>query len=601
MKPLEKTVLVPPLAFDPQQKSFKGALSLGSITIATILRQAGHQAHIADFSVPISGKDEEQIIGDLAQRIMESNPDTVGFSTVCGFFPLTLLVAQACKAFSPGVKIVLGGPQASVTHGAVLQHCPWVDVVVLGEADLTVARLWAVLGREAEMAEIPGIAFKADGGLRETGPAPRVADLDDLPIPDYDLAPEQLRLWHGVTPIEAGRGCPYGCSFCSTNSFWGRKSRAKSPERIHREIVGAQAGIKGDIISLVHDMIAGNRDVLQELCVMLSQLPERPRWECAARLDHLDAELLAAMAAAGCVAIFVGLESASQRGRDLVGKGLDFQRALATVRMIRNSGINPIVSFVIGFPDETEADLLETVSLALDLRCRLGFSSNVFMHLLAPMHNTPMFNRFKDRLVLGPLLNPDMCFFTFHAPQCMAMMRDHPDICSAGYHFRGGPIQRGDFVAMFLVLKQLLRCYHTLRLLRRLYGPGLARRLYGHLDRFSLADPETLHFADRLQDQTERCLEALFAPHERTVPYWRDLYGYEAGRIVFDQLESQGKRQGVRLRLAYDVRKILDLLEGPEDLPALSPMEDGLHLWLVAIGDRQLEVALPPALAAGLG
>lgn len=307
------------------------------------------------------------------------------------------------------------------------------------------------------------------------------------------------------------------------------------------------------------------------------------------------------MSSAGCVAIFVGLESASERIHALMEKGLDMEHALATLKLIHNSGINPIVSFIIGFPDETQAELLETLSLALELRCQLGFSSNIFMHILSPMHNTPILSRFEDRLVLGPLLNPDNCFLPFHAPQCMEMIRDHPDICTAGHHFDGGPIPRRNIVSIFFILKHLLRCYYTLRLLRRVFGSDLSRRLYEHLDQDPLDQEDTLHFADRLQSETERCLEALFAPHEKTVPYWRDLYRYESGRIVFDQLEIKGKREGIPLRLTYDVRRILEPLESPEPLPVLSPVEEGLHIWMVAIGDRQLEVVLPPALAAGLG
>src|SRR5262249_39806465 len=157
--------------------------------------------------------------------------DIFGLSTICSSYPLTLRLAELIRRTNPDAKIILGGPQASVVDVATMHSWPSIDVIVRGEADDTFPALLRILDSdEPGFDSVPGITFRRHDQVIRNANASVVESLDRLPVPAFDL---DLKIRErGGIHLEIGRGCPFACSFCSTNDFFRRNFRLKSPERM---------------------------------------------------------------------------------------------------------------------------------------------------------------------------------------------------------------------------------------------------------------------------------------------------------------------------------------------------------------------------------
>ncbi len=321
--------------------------------------------------------------------ILDQEPEVVGLTTMCNSYPQTLALARECRALDPTVKIVLGGPQATVVDLQTMERFGWCDAIVRNEADSSPRQ---VLGRWAggdDLEGVPGVTWRRpDDAIVRNVDAPLPQDLDSLPYPAFDRYPlDQVQV--GLAPIEAGRGCPYACTFCSTNEYFNRRYRIKSPQRLIAEMSFLHEQYGVDRFDLVHDMLTVDRRWVQKFCHALLDGGCEFRWGCSARVDRVD-DALSEMAAAGCVGIFFGVETGSQRMQSLVHKHLELDRVMPVMRTCINHDMAPTGSFIIGFPDETIDDAFDSFHMALDiLQCSPRTQAQ--MHLLAPLVGSPLY------------------------------------------------------------------------------------------------------------------------------------------------------------------------------------------------------------------
>jgi radical SAM superfamily enzyme YgiQ (UPF0313 family) len=207
-----------------------------------------------------------------------------------------LRLAHAIRQTNPQAKIILGGPQASVVDVATMKAFPCVDVIVRGEADDTFPVLLQRLDG-GEWESTPGITFRRDDEVIRNPNAPVVENMDRLPLPAFDL---DLRLRErGGVHLEIGRGCPFACTFCSTNDFFRRNFRLKSPARMIADIAALKNEYGINYFSLVHDMYTIDRKKVLAFCEAILASGEKFTWGCSARTDCIDDELLELMSRAG--------------------------------------------------------------------------------------------------------------------------------------------------------------------------------------------------------------------------------------------------------------------------------------------------------------
>jgi radical SAM superfamily enzyme YgiQ (UPF0313 family) len=356
--------------------------------------------------------------------------DFFGFSTVCSSYPLTLRIAAEVRQAHRTSTIALGGPQASVVDIATMRAYPYIDLVVRGEAEQTLPDLLDALAERRSLATIPGITFRReDGEIMRNPEAPLVLDLDALPFPAFHLFPDVRFCRH--FPLELGRGCPFACTFCSTNDFFRRRFRLKSPAHMIAEMRRVKQTYGISSFELVHDMFTVDRKRVVAFCEALLETKEEFIWGCSARTDCVDEELIALMAKAGCRGIFFGIETGSRRMQAIIDKGLELNDSAERVRSCDKFKIKTAVSLMAGFPEETMTDLRDTAAFFVD---SLRYDhADPQLSILAPLADTPIQKQHKDSLVL----NDDVADMSYRGwPQEFedhAMIAAHPEIFSSFY------------------------------------------------------------------------------------------------------------------------------------------------------------------------
>jgi hypothetical protein len=231
--------------------------------------------------------------------------------------------------------------------------------------------------------------------------APVIEDLDALPFPAFHLFPT-LKSCH-YAPLELGRGCPFACTFCSTNDFFRRNFRLKSPQKVIEQMRTVQRTYGIGTFDLVHDMFTVDRKRVVAFCEALLASGETFYWNCSARTDCIDEELIELMAEAGCRGIFFGIETGSQRLQHTILKKLDLEEARRMIACTDRVGIQTAVSLITGFPEETVEDVRDSVDFILD-SMRFDNAAPQF-HLLAPLVETPLFSQHRHELIFDDIVS----------------------------------------------------------------------------------------------------------------------------------------------------------------------------------------------------
>ncbi len=407
---------------------------LGPLTLAAILEEQGFDVSFVDLDCEVARHTETGPAQNFIERmagLLASNPATVfGFSTLCGSYPLTLKLTERLKRLRPDSTIVLGGPQASVVDVKTLSQFPHVDFIVRGEADESFpALLRALDSRNPHFHFVPGLAWRTGDSIQRSGDAPPVDDLDALPLPAYHLY-RDVKTATAIS-LELGRGCPFACSFCSTNDFFRRRFRLKSPAAVIRQMkeLNARYGVRN--FSLVHDMFTVDRRRVVAFCEAMLESATGFAWSCSARTDCVDKELLNLMRQAGCGGIFYGIETGSQALQKAIKKSLNVADALAMVRQTSDSGIPSTASTITGFPNETLEDFRDTVHFIMEAaRCD---DVEVQLHLLAPLAGTPIAKEHASELLLDRTQS-DMSTSPLLTEEEWTWIERSPDIFPGFYH-----------------------------------------------------------------------------------------------------------------------------------------------------------------------
>ncbi len=408
---------------------------LGALVLCSIVRSAGAIPLLVDLDrrwlewgleLPM-----EQKLERSARLLAGLNADYYGFSTICTSYHITLRLCEALKRVAPNAIILLGGPQATATAVETMQSVPAVDFILAGEVDNTLAMFFERVRHAPEA--VPGLCYRTGQGLEfELNPPGSPPDAATFLPPALDLWGEPII---PLLPVEAGRGCPYGCRFCSTSPFFGRRFRPRKAEVVLNECRHLAEQYGTGEIALINDHIAVDRGFLTELCdgwkadPLLSQIP----FSCSLRPDSAKADVIEQLAGAGCRKVFLGVETGSQRMQRVVNKNLDISSVVPVAELLESKGITFTMAFIMGFPEETPEDLGQTLDLIQ--RLLLFPHMTLSLNVLGPLAGSAYERDFSQRLVFDG-------HFSGQVPHNLGMdeggaqfMRRHPELCSADYSF----------------------------------------------------------------------------------------------------------------------------------------------------------------------
>ncbi len=380
---------------------------VGLLNLAAQCTGVGQRVTMHDFVLDLrlgtiaSGPD---LYDRCAAAILSASPAVVAFSGQCTTYPAVIRIAREVKQKRPDVRVVIGGHNACFVDRESLTAFPWVDVIVRGEGEVTFRALVDAWQRGASLARVPGITWRSGTQVIRNPDRPLVDDLDQLPMPRYDLVPplsvyrDACGLDRSIAILEVGRGCPHRCVYCSESAFWQRKTRTFSPRRLVKDMRTLVRDHGAQCFLLAYDQFTAERRFVEDFCNLIidAGLAEFP-WYCISRLDTVDADLLALMKAAGCESMCYGIDSGSKKTLAFIRKRIDEDILYRRVRETTDQGMVPTLSFVIGFPEEQKADVDATLILAL--KTGIQGNSNPLMQLPTVLPGTELHRRYATGLV----------------------------------------------------------------------------------------------------------------------------------------------------------------------------------------------------------
>jgi radical SAM superfamily enzyme YgiQ (UPF0313 family) len=361
------------------------------VTLASWLIHRGHEARILDldlFHRRTGSALAEEGSEEFKRTLRDYQPHAVGVTSMYSNSLHAARLVALTKAHASEIVTVAGGSHFGALARESLERTAALDFVIQGEGETALAELLHQLESSRDWSKVPSLAYRRNGAIVLNPLAPLI-DLADLPNvwenlgSSIDLAsypttasPESK---HRVAYVEAGRGCPYHCSFCATAPFWQRKFRVKPVQRIIDEIQLLR-GYGYDRFVLLHDLLTVSRRFISDLCDALLESRMPVEWMANSRTDISLDGLLPKMKAAGCWKLFYGIESASERVQEACHKHLNLQEVYARIDDLCRHGLTSTCSFVVGFPDESRGEL--GASIGAGARLKLIGAETVQFHRL---------------------------------------------------------------------------------------------------------------------------------------------------------------------------------------------------------------------------
>ncbi len=304
------------------------------------------------------------IVDDEREPAAYDRPtDLVGISLLTANAPRGYQIAREYRR--RGVPVVLGGMHVTACPDEAAREA---DAVVVGEAEDT----WPRLLRDFEAGRLQKV-------YRSSNDVP----LAGLPVPRRELL--RKREYITVNTIQATRGCPFDCEFCSISALMGRKTRCRPVEEVVEEV----RGLDGRTFVLNDDNVAQENGYFKSLFERL--IPLRKTWVGNASWNvSRDGEMMDLMARSGCTGVFVGFESLeAQPG---VAKSVKSDSRIAlyleAVRRLHARGISVIGGFIFGFDSDDESAFPRTLEFAYESRIDAAQ-----INILVPYPGTPLRER----------------------------------------------------------------------------------------------------------------------------------------------------------------------------------------------------------------
>ena len=372
-----------------EQRIMKPYPPLGLLYLSSHLRSQGFDADIYDSTF---GTKEELF------RLLDDGP-----AGVLGLYVNLMTRSNALaimeRARAAGWLVMLGGPEPANYAQEYLSA--GAHLIVAGEGELAVERLTRAGFDPAAWPSIPGLVFRSeDGALVSTGPAEMIADLDAQPWPDRERIDigKYLQTWrthHGMGSVSVitARGCPFRCNWCS-HSVYGHSHRRRSPIGVVDEIEWALGRYNPEMLWMADDVFTIHHGWLAQYAAEMRRRNIRIPFECITRADRLNEKAAALLAELGCMRVWIGSESGSQRILDAMERGVTAQQVRQAITLARAQGIQTGMFLMWGYDGEEIADVEATVEHVKACRPDIFFTTVSY-----PIKGTPYFEKVKNRLV----------------------------------------------------------------------------------------------------------------------------------------------------------------------------------------------------------
>nr|MDO8086963.1 radical SAM protein [Candidatus Sigynarchaeum springense] len=322
-------------------KFYRPPISL--MILAGIAELAGYAPRILD--CPVQGY-SFKILKNLFYQL---NPSVVIVNTSEQTEREDFLTLRLAKHF--GARTIAFGYQASTLKKAFITRCPWVDIVIMKEPEMTFKEV--LEGKKLN--EIDGICYVDEvTSIMENQERPFISDLDKLPVGSHHLIDftkyRFLLTGKPFTVIQISRGCPFTCNFCLAPFLNGAKFRKKSVSKVIDEIEYVVKKIHVSTFFLRADTFTLDKEWIRQFCQEIVTKGLRIQWFTNSRIDTIPDDLIPLMSAAGCMIIGIGIETGLPMHQRLLQKNIDLSLITPKLKTLKSSKIHSVVYFIIGHP-----------------------------------------------------------------------------------------------------------------------------------------------------------------------------------------------------------------------------------------------------------
>src|SRR5258707_1260907 len=391
--------------------------------------------------VLIDGKAQPMDEEGIARYVREQNIGLVGIGAMTRMIAKAYRMADAVRA--AGVKVVMGGPHVTEMADEALgrdggpRHA---DAVALGEADDT----WPRIVSDAAGGQLQDIYAPVDAAGKELKPSLKqypVIPWDTIDLRQFNLVPKSAKKWlqklgegwgtFRIVPVESGRGCPYGCEFCTVTGFFGDSIRFRTNESVVNELLLLKARAReerGQIaVFFIDDNFAINIKRTKSLLRDIIAAGAQVNWVAQISANLLrDQELVDLIAASGGKWVFIGMESIDPANLKDVNKGFNKPEEYAAVlQRLAQRNVYAITSFIFGMDNDTVGAAERTLE-----QVRTWPPGLPIFGLLTPLPGTPLLKRLADS---GRLTRPKhwqefIPFAMAHTPLKMSIDEAHNEV-----------------------------------------------------------------------------------------------------------------------------------------------------------------------------
>lgn len=360
---------------------------------AAVLRERGYDVFLRDYQT------EKLSFEYIKAELLSYLPDIIVISTTNATILDDIDFINKINAFH-SCDFILKGAIFFDTPTDILNTLDLhnINYLIGGEIDTVIGDLVDnIVTNRSEFSHIPGIFYKKDGVFFKSDFNCWCYDLDEIPFPARDLMKNELYprpdTGEPMATIQVSRGCPSQCTYCLTPIISGNKVRKRSVENIFAEVEECyyKFGIRNFFFKA--DTFTIDTEWATHLCdkIISSDLHGKIEFTVNSRAKPLDLELLKKLKEAGCFMIAVGFESGNDETLKKIKKGTTQEDNLRAAKLIKTSGLPLFGFFMIGFPWESEKEIIETLEFMLNVD-----PDFIEIHIAMPYYGTKLYEQCKQ-------------------------------------------------------------------------------------------------------------------------------------------------------------------------------------------------------------
>ena len=363
---------------------------LGILYISSYLEEHGYANEVFDSTF--------SNIGTLKEYILKEQPAIIGIYTNLMTKLNVLKIINFVKATEclQHIKIILGGPEVRYHKEKFLEY--GADVIVFGEGEETMTELvQSFSSPNSELYGIPGIAFKDKGAVVVMPERILIKDVNQLSFPNRKKINLQLYfdVWkqkHGISMVNVNtmRGCPYSCKWCS-RAVYGASYRRRNPKLVVDEIQWLKENYRFDMIWFVDDVFTINHRWLKEFVQEVNERKIIVPYEIITRSDRVNTDVLQLLKDSGCVRVWIGAESGSQRIIDAMDRRVQVEQVRGIIRQVKTFGMEAGTFIMLGYPGESETDIKETLA-----HLKYSDPDQYTITVAYPIKGTPLYSQVEN-------------------------------------------------------------------------------------------------------------------------------------------------------------------------------------------------------------